>query len=456
MIPLDYVFDSVVFGQTLCMIKLGRLRCILLYSTLFGLLLAHDFDHTKKHTKRNQTNLHQKQPKPIEPARTKQNKTHMHKNKAASTSVTHFDRVIGQSNDNGLFTCNRCEYSCALREILVQHSEVLHGHFPVMRVESKPHVKNTYLYTPTANLSANWFPSYLINQLLSFQSKHSTNKITGGRRTINLAGTGSETWYAFEGLGGHHQHNAAFVKAFQLTVSIIARELYGNDVSVSPDVVALIGAEVQQTPHVDLKPGQVQVIMILSPITGAKSTLFYVQPRTITPTPTHSAALEMLGIDADSTSSFARVLKYAPELALSKQLLLSRLTPISIAGGEDTLLQPGTFLAADHTVVHAGPSQPRLNTQYPRIVLFTTFTHDHCTEKYNLKSQYMPAHFCEDPTMPPDRAIALLQEWKETKPWQSYLDDVQSKALRVLCSDDALSFALERKEKLLSIIRRNT
>jgi hypothetical protein len=82
-------------------------------------------------------------------------------------------------------------------------------------------------------------------------------------------------------------------------------------------------------------------------------------------------------------------------------------------------------------------------TATPRIVLFTTLTiggrqgavdTDAPQAEYDLRDQYMPYFLAEDPTMPPVRARALLQEWSSNRPWDHYLDNSMSAAVRKLAS----------------------
>ena len=336
---------------------------------------------------------------------------HMTSTTAATTSVTRFDDqniiIANYTEDAGRYCCEQCSYSCSSIAYLLQHTQVRHNCFSHRKVAPHPPVPHTHLYMPQDKLAKYWAPRLFIDQLLSFQSKkvESTKKITGNRRVVNLAGTDSKPWESFVRTQTQSaRHNVEFLRAFQETAEDIARHsLPGNeDVIMSPDVLALIGAETQQTPHVDLTPGQFQIIMILAPTDGAISTLFYNAA-----SPTHEEALGLLMVDPSSTSSFASVLKYAPALALPRNTIEARMS--SISDGTSTaqrMLPQGSWIVADHTVVHAGPRQPQTdNNVYPRIVLFTTFTVSGTgSAAYNLKDQYMPAHFCEDPTMPADRS----------------------------------------------------
>jgi hypothetical protein len=59
-------------------------------------------------------------------------------------------------------------------------------------------------------------------------------------------------------------------------------------------------------------------------------------------------------------------------------------------------------------------------------------------EPYDLRDQYMPYFLAEDPTMPPDRARALLQEWSTNRPWEHYLDNSMNRAARQLATEPDL------------------
>ena len=380
----------------------------------------------------------------------------------ANTAVTRFGHhnnyycVIGNYTEaGGRYCCNQCSYSCSSKDYLLQHIQTRHNCFSPVKVTPHPPVPHIHLYTPQEELVKYWAPQLFIDQLLSFRSKkvNSTKKITGDRRVVHLAGTDSKAWGSFVQKSPQSaQHNVEFLRAFQETAEDIAHSLHNTKVvNMSPDVLALIGAEKEQTPHVDLKPGQFQIIMILAPIEGAISTLFYFHASS----PSHADALHMLNIRASSTSSFASVLKYAPALALPKDTLVPRMSSIrdTTSVGSD-LVPQGSWILADHTVVHAGPCQPQKNNEDPRIVLFTTFTVGTCTDAYNLKDQYFPAHFGEDPTMPTDRAIKLLQDWRTTKPQESYHLNDQHNACLVLSGKDALDLPVTKKEELLAILRQ--
>jgi hypothetical protein len=152
----------------------------------------------------------------------------------------------------------------------------------------------------------------------------------------------------------------------------------------------------------------------------------------------------MLEIDINSKSKFASILHFAPSMALPRNKLLNGMVPILPAGNKEGFngtWNKGTIFVADHTVIHAGPYQ----SEPPRVVLFTTFTCNNrrystdFADSYNVSDQYLPAHFCEDPSMPINRAIELLKEWKEDQPHLSYPNDKQAKACLALCGNESLS-----------------
>jgi len=68
----------------------------------------------------------------------------------------------------------------------------------------------------------------------------------------------------------HANEYSRFITAitcWQNTIEDVAKRAGYRNISMSPDVVALVGAEKQQTPHVDLalRVGQMQVILTLTP-----------------------------------------------------------------------------------------------------------------------------------------------------------------------------------------------
>ena len=247
-----------------------------------------------------------------------------------------------------------------------------------------------------------------------------------------------------------------FIQTFRDTVEEFAIQSGFSNITMSPDVVALVGAEKQQTPHVDLADGQMQVILALTD--GAQPTLvFHAGGRQA---PTFEEACRLLEINKTSPSIFANVLQFAPAMALSKNDLLAGMKPVldGSLSPSSTTWNSGHMLIADHTIVHAGPCQPIQNDGTPpRIVLFTTFTCHKESKffgtKYNVADQYLPYHFCEDPTMPPERALQLLQEWKDDNPQMSYANNKQSKACALLLSKEAFKMSQDEIQKSLKCLR---
>ena len=69
-----------------------------------------------------------------------------------------------------------------------------------------------------------------------------------------------------------------------------------------------------------------------------------------------------------------------------------------------------------------------------------------------MSDQYLPPHFVEDKSMPAERAVQLLQEWKEEQPQLSYADNKQANACAVLMGNNNLT--TEVRDKHLAILRQ--
>ena len=381
--------------------------------------------------------------------------------------VVRFGRRIGMSAGGEgparrgvVYFCQHCNYRCTAKQTLFGHFNIHHNFFPAVQRQSFPFIAGTHLYSCGLDFSSLWVPKSsgigagggLINSIQYFLSTHprSCARLTGTRKAIKLCGVGAETWR-----NGAKDEHLDFINAFQRTAYNIGRAHYGDEIEMSPNVLALVGAGTQQCPHVDLQPGQVQLVMTLSPAESISTKFYHHGTSSSTPStsPTVQEAFAMLGIASESNSVYANVLRYAPALALPRATLLARLKSISLCQAQHTI-PPGTFVMADHTVVHAGPCQKLKASQDPRIVLFTTFRYTQSVDLYSSNDQYMPPHFAEDPTMNSDRAIRLLQEWRLEKPQLSYTVAAQASACLTLSGSGALGFDSEKKKDLISQLRR--
>ena len=382
---------------------------------------------------------------------------------------------------------------------------------PVVKTTASPNIPGVHLYSPTKQFS---LPDSYLRNLWSFRcfkSKH-TAKIIGKRNEVYVSGAKSRAWKLFILSGGYNQDKRGkpplftfgeeydrFIRTFQSTIVEFARNAGFRKITMSPDVVALVGADKQQTPHVDLALGQMQVILTLTD--GAQPTLVFHKesdtaatssssssssssrshslssfrsssssstsssspPKRQNGIPSVPEAFDLLQIDptSSSPSRFAKVLHFAPAMALPKAELLAGMVPVLDSSiPSSTTWKCGQILIADHTIVHAGPGQPcQGNGKPPRMVLFTTFTchpdryTSNADSHYNVSDQYLPYHFLEDPTMPPKRAVELLKEWKDENPHLAYPNNAQSKACAALLFDDVVDFTTKEIEQHLEILR---
>jgi hypothetical protein len=269
-------------------------------------------------------------------------------------------------------------------------------------------------------------PPRLISSILTFvRAGNRVSKITGKRSEVHLTGAKSEPWQRWAARKGL-RHCTRFIESVRGTIRALAIRAGYDDITMSPDVVALVGAEAEQTPHIDLLPGQVQAIMALTP--NAKPTLAYGFNDKSVHRPLPRDAFDHLSISETSESVFASVLRCAPSLGQLRETLLSGMRPISLdtftaedrrveleqtgligsstrrrrkrypAGSVTGMPSPlfssaqassaaaatgerkhgrwsqGTLMLADHAVVHCGPQQDVIPGEPPRIVIFTTFT----------------------------------------------------------------------------------
>ena len=377
-------------------------------------------------------------------------------------------------------------------------------------------VKGVDLFVPDyANFghSAAAIPAKLIDEInLFIKSGKRISKITGKRSEVHLEGKKSADWKQWVKKRKLQQFNT-FVSCLREKIHSLALQAGYKNISMSPDVVALVGAEAEQTPHVDLLPGQVQAIMALTP--NAKPTLAYGFNDATVHSPSTKEAFGHLAMDEKSTSTFANILRCAPALGQSRNDLLLGMRPISIdtvtteeraadmeqhgllestngrrrrrkkklTSGFLDCMPPsssstkslcmerergrwsqGTIMLADHKVVHAGPQQDSCPDESPRIVIFTTFlghidatasekksSEDSKISFYDVSDQYLPYHFCEDPTMPNERVVNLLEEWSQEKPYMAYMDNAQRFACRSLC--DSGNLTANQIDNFIKILR---
>lgn len=190
-----------------------------------------------------------------------------------------------------------------------------------------------------------------------------------------------------------------FISSVKSTITAAAKETMGicdedGEVIISEDILILRGAPKEQIPHIDLIEGQFQCIVALTP---AMPTLVLDDQTPLTV----DDAFERLQIDKSSTSRYANVLRFAPDMALGRDTLLTRMVPFGGSLSENSPEKKrmttnatatnnnngngsrrskrgeapppdedeypreqrrwpaGSVFIADHTVVHSGPNQPK-------------------------------------------------------------------------------------------------
>ena len=155
-------------------------------------------------------------------------------------------------------------------------------------------------------------PPRLISNILTYiKTGKRVSKIIGKRSEVHLRGAKSNTWQSWVRAKGLDDCNR-FIDSVRSTIQKLAVSRGYEDVTMSPDVVALVGSKAEQSPHIDLLPGQVQAVMALTP--NAKPTLAYGFNDKSVHRPSVSESFKYLGISETSKSNIADVLRCAPPL----------------------------------------------------------------------------------------------------------------------------------------------
>ena len=340
-----------------------------------------------------------------------------------------------------------------------------------------------------ARLTGLRVPAELVPAVLDFAAREAsaTTAVQGGRRSVYVEGAKSsrfQSWAKGKPTGDGKRGSKApldhdpdavaggrrwrmarrFLRRCRCAVAFQAAHQWPGAKSVrfSDDALCLIGADEAQVPHVDLFPGQCQAVVALS--RGSPTLVFD------GPTPTVEDAFRLACIDPASTSMWADLLRTSPALALPRDRIFAGMrdatrrgeVPAPAAapapaparprrGGDDEaaprskdVWNAGSIFVGDHAMVHAGPRDAIRDPASPRVVLFTTFVVSDSVDgggpgaSYDVRDQYMPYFLAEDETMPPERAWALLKEWKKEKPWSHYPGDKKSKAVHRLATSPVL------------------
>jgi len=96
------------------------------------------------------------------------------------------------------------------------------------------------------------------------QCSAAVHKISGGRTEVFISGKGCEPFRSFLKQTKDCETMTKFLASLEIRLEELAR---ANNGDLSKDITALVGADEMQVPHLDLQPGQVQVIVALTTTT---------------------------------------------------------------------------------------------------------------------------------------------------------------------------------------------
>jgi len=250
--------------------------------------------------------------------------------------------------------------------------------------------------------------------------------ITGKRTQVHISGVRSE---AFKDYLDQHGHGAAvqgWLNDLWEKLQSIAEK---NDGEPSEDIVVLVGAEEMQVPHLDLSPGQIQIVMALTPTTP---TLVY-DPKAV-PSDVDEIA-QSLGLDAEA-EEFGYFLKSSLVLPVAE--VYKHMVPAY--SGE---FRPGDAVMVKDGIVHAGPE-----CKEHRMVVFMTFS-THSNKSYEIDRQCKLWDWAFIPSVPPMIAYRRLFEMRDValkngmdvRPWEYYPRGGASEACELLCTTPGLDEA---------------
>lgn len=256
--------------------------------------------------------------------------------------------------------------------------------------------------------------------------------ITGKRVQVYLLGDKSAAFHKYaEG----HRHGSILFNFLDELKANLAEVADANDGEPSSDIMALVGAEEMQVPHTDLLPGQVQVIMALTP---TRPTLVY-DAQAQRPSKAELAKrVEVRAKDFEDDG-------FLPLFYKSYPLLL----PVSDIYENMVHSYSGNFDAGDAVqikdgIVHAGPECSQQPSDDPRIVIFMTYrtqSESHYDYTFQAKIWDWAAH----PVVPPMVAYKRLLEVRSyavkhgltIEPW-TYYPPQSSEACKMLCTTQGL------------------
>eukprot|EP00439_Symbiodinium_sp_Y106_P082516 s989_g21.t4 len=275
----------------------------------------------------------------------------------------------------------------------------------------------------------------IVQAICDFADQHRTDQvvtwITGKRVQVYLLGVKSEPFREYA-----RSHELAdlllgFLDELKSKLQAVAE---ANGGEPSEDIAALVGAEEMQVPHTDLLPGQVQVILALTPTT---STLVYdpSQDR-----PSREEIASQMGVSAkhlEDEGLFGLVYKSFPLVLPVKHVYEHMVEAYSgnFAAGDAVQIKDG--------IVHAGPGcsgQPGTT----RVVVFMTYRTTRA-EHYELTFQAKLWDWASHPAVPPMVAYKRLREvftygqekGMDIKPWTFYPPE-SSEACQMLCTTGGL------------------
>mmetsp|Transcript_75916 Transcript_75916/g.176057 ORF Transcript_75916/g.176057 Transcript_75916/m.176057 type:complete len:456 (-) Transcript_75916:53-1420(-) len=259
-----------------------------------------------------------------------------------------------------------------------------------------------------------------------------TMEITGGRHEVFLTGVKAD---AFQDFARHHGRSADVLECLRVVKEKLSDVAFANGGRASEDIVALVGASDMQVPHLDLKLGQVQVIVAL---TATAPTLVY-DPAAAQPP--IQQVFDRIGVDSKhaATTHMRYLVDGGTPLALPVAELYDHMVPAceDFSAGDAVQIRDG--------IVHAGPKCEDKPGQVPRIVLFATYS-TRPVAHYNVYFQYKIWDWASFPEVPAEVAYQRLlevfsttsQKGMRVQPWV-YFEGERAEACKTLCTTAGLS-----------------
>jgi hypothetical protein len=258
-----------------------------------------------------------------------------------------------------------------------------------------------------------------------------TTSISGGRSEVFLTGDRSEAFTEFARQQIYSGVLLHFLSDLEAALSEVARKGGGK---LSKDIVALVGGDEMQEPHIDLHHGQVQMIVALA---GTTPTLVYDPAAERL---TKRQVMKTIGVEAKhaNDSFFSPIVNGGFPLVLPVGTVYEHMVPAcpDFAAGDVLEMSDG--------IVHAGPSCKQMSP-LQRVVIFSTYTKSD-TVDYSLSFQYSLWDWALCQAVPATVAYHRLREvydFSELKdmsidPWTHY-DGNRKSACHKLCTDPKLS-----------------